>query len=208
MTTNRQEGQQVGEQADTVDTQQLFKLALEFGPVAVFFVVNAYAKIFWATGAFMFAAASALIASRVLYGRIPLMPLISGILVMIFGSLTLLLQDELFIKIKPTVVNVLFAAVLFGGLAFGHSLLRYLFGEVFRLQDRGWRILTFRWACFFLLLAVLNEIVWRSFSTDFWAGFKIFGILPITMVFAISQVGLLKQYEVVPTAPSNDDAAR
>lgn len=206
MSTSRNDAPKSEEAAETVDSQQLLKLALEFGPVAVFFITNSYAKIFWATGAFMVAAAAALIASRVLYGRVPIMPLISGILVLIFGSLTLLLQDELFIKIKPTVVNLLFSVVLFGGLFFGHSLLRYLFGEVFKLQDRGWQLLTFRWAFFFLFLAVLNEIVWRSFSTDFWAGFKIFGIMPITMVFAISQLGLLKQYELKPGAASAEDA--
>lgn len=178
------------------DANQLLKLLLEAGPLVVFFVANSYAKIFWATGAFMVATTIALIASRSLFGRIPVMPLVSGIFVLVFGGLTLALQEEFFIKIKPTIVNLLFATILFGGLAMGHSLLRYLFGEVFQLQDRGWRLLTFRWACFFVFLAILNEFVWRTFSTDFWAGFKLFGVMPITMIFAISQIGLLKRYEL------------
>jgi intracellular septation protein len=95
-------------------------------------------------------------------------------------------------------VNGLFAAALFGGLLAGQSLLRVVFGEVFRLTDDGWRKLTLRWACFFVLLAVLNEIVWRSFSTDVWVSFKLFAIMPLTMVFAIAQIGLLRAYEIPP----------
>ena len=124
------------------------------------------------------------------------MPLVGGVFVLGFGAITLFLQDEFFIKIKPTVVNLMFASILFGGLAMGHALLKFLFGEVFRLEERGWKLLTFRWACFFVFLAILNEFIWRSFSTDFWAGFKLFGVMPITMVFAISQVGLLNKYQL------------
>jgi len=105
-----------------------------------------------------------------------------------------MLHDALFIKMKPTIVNALFAGVLFGGLLFGQSLLKVLFGEVFRLREPGWRKLTFRWACFFVCLALLNEVIWRSFSTDFWVSFKVFGIMPLTLAFALSQIGLLKRY--------------
>ena len=178
-----------------IDPQQLYKLALETGPVVVFFVSNAYADIFWATGIFMIATVIALVASRMLFGRVPVMPLISGVFILLFGALTLLFQEELFIKIKPTIVNLMFAAILFGGLYKGHSLLKYLLGEIYRLPDEGWRVLTFRWACFFVFLAVLNELVWRTFSTDFWISFKLWGVMPITMVFAISQIGLLQHYE-------------
>ena len=177
------------------DPNQLMKLLLEAGPLVVFFVTNSYAKIFWATGAFMVATTIALIVSRVVFKRIPLMPLVGGVFVLGFGAVTLLLQDEFYIKIKPTVVNLVFASILFGGLLMGQSLLKYLFAEVFHLQERGWRIFTFRWACFFVFLAILNEIIWRSFSTDFWAGFKLFGVMPITMAFAISQLGLIKKYD-------------
>ena len=181
--------------APAVEVAQVSKLALEFGPLAVFFLSNSLQGIFWATGAFMVATVVALALSRVLFGRIPIMPLVSGFFVMTFGGLTLLLHDDLFIKMKPTIVNSIFATILLGGLAMGHSLLKYLFGEVFNLREPGWRILTFRWACFFVLLAVLNEIIWRTTSTDFWVSFKVFGIMPLTMVFAVSQIGLLKQYE-------------
>ncbi|MGI9425050.1 MAG: septation protein A [Hyphomicrobiaceae bacterium] len=179
-----------------VDPNQLMKLLLEAGPLVIFFVTNSYAKIFWATGAFMVATTIALVASRILFKRIPIMPLVGGVFVLGFGAVTLLLQDDFYIKIKPTVVNLVFASILFTGLLLGQSLLKYLFGEVFKLQERGWQLLTLRWACFFVFLAILNEFIWRTFSTDFWAGFKLFGVMPITMIFAISQLGLLKRYEL------------
>jgi intracellular septation protein len=174
---------------------QLLKLAVEVGPLAVFFIVNARAGIFWGTGVFMVATIASLIASRILFGRVPVMPLVSGVCVMVFGGLTLWLQDDHFIKIKPTIVNSLFAGALFIGLFAGQSLLRIVFGEVFRLTDEGWRKLTLRWAFFFAFLAVLNEIMWRSFSTDTWVSFKVFAVMPLTMAFAVAQVGLLRQYE-------------
>jgi intracellular septation protein len=177
---------------------QILKLLVEVGPLVVFFVTNARAGIYWGTGTFMAATFVSLGASRILFGRVPVMPLVSGVCVLVFGGLTLWLQDEHFIKIKPTIVNGLFAVALFGGLFAGQSLLRIVFGEVFRLTDDGWRKLTLRWACFFVLLAVLNEIVWRSFSTDVWVSFKLFAIMPLTMVFAIAQIGLLRAYELPP----------
>jgi intracellular septation protein len=175
---------------------QLLKLAVEIGPLVVFFIVNARAGIFWGTGVFMVATIVSLIASRFMFGHIPVMPLISGACVVVFGGLTLWLQDDHFIKIKPTIVNALFAAALFGGLFAGHSLLKVVFGEVFRLNEDGWRKLTLRWACFFTFLAVLNEVVWRTVSTDTWVSFKVFAIMPLTMVFALSQIGLLKAHEI------------
>ncbi|MEM7747134.1 MAG: septation protein A [Pseudomonadota bacterium] len=200
-----------------IDPNQLPKLLLETGPLVVFFVCNSYAveifgatektKIFWATGAFMVATTIALIASRILFKRLPVMPLVGGIFVLGFGAITLFLQDEFFIKIKPTVVNLMFATILFGGLFMGHALLKFLFGEVFQLQERGWKLLTFRWACFFVFLAILNEFIWRSFSTDFWAGFKLFGVMPITMIFAISQVGLLNKYQLRSQKTATDEDA-
>ncbi len=175
---------------------QLLKLAVEVGPLVVFFIVNSRAGIFWGTGVFMAATLVALVASRFIFGRIPVMPLISGACVVVFGSLTLWLHDDQFIKIKPTIVNGLFAAALFGGLFFGHSLLKVVFGEVFRLNEDGWRKLTLRWACFFTFLALLNEVVWRTVSTDTWVSFKVFAIMPLTMVFAIAQIGLLRAHEI------------
>lgn len=175
---------------------QLLKLAVEVGPLVVFFLVNARVNIYWGTGAFMIATLASLAASRLLFGRVPVMPLVSGVCVIAFGALTLWLKDDHFIKIKPTVVNALFAAALFGGLLTGQSLLKVVFGEVFRLNEDGWRKLTLRWAFFFAFLAVLNEVVWRTVSTDTWVNFKVFAIMPLTMAFAIAQIGLLKAHEI------------
>lgn len=177
------------------EQSQLLKLGLEIAPLVIFFVVNTYRGIFWGTGAFMVATVLSLVLSRSVFGRIPVMPLVSGIFVVAFGTLTLLLQDALFIKLKPTIVNALFSIILFGGLLFGRPLLRHLMGDVFQLTDRGWSVLTFRWACFFAFLAVLNEIVWRNFSESFWISFKIWGIMPLTMAFALAQIGVLKRYQ-------------
>jgi intracellular septation protein len=180
---------------DLPDSKQLAKLGLEVGPLVVFFVTNGFAGIFWGTGAFMVATIVALIASRALLGRIPVMPLVSGVFVLVFGSLTLLLNDSLFIKMKPTIVNALFATILLGALAFQKVLLKNVMGDVFRLTRQGWVLLTYRWALFFVSLAVLNEFIWRTFSESFWISFKIWGMIPLTMLFAVAQLGLLKRHE-------------
>jgi intracellular septation protein len=174
----------------------LLKLVLELGPLVVFFLTNNRYDIFTATAAFMAATVISLIASRVLLRKIPIMPLITGVSVLTFGALTLLLQDDLFIKLKPTIVNLLLASALFGGLLFERPLMKILLGDVIHLQDEGWRKLSFRWACFFLFLAVLNEVVWRSFSTDTWVAFKTFGVMPLTFFFMMSQIGLLQKYQI------------
>jgi intracellular septation protein len=179
--------------------KQALKLLVEIGPLVVFFIGNTQYDIFVATGAFMAATAVSLLASRLIFKRVPAMPLVTGVFVFVMGGLTLYLHDELFIKLKPTIVNVLFASILLGGLAYGHSLLKYLFSDVFQLLDEGWRKLTFRWALFFLFLAVLNEIVWRFFSTDFWVAFKVFGIMPLTLIFSIMQLGLMQRYQIDPS---------
>ena len=183
------------ENAQLFDRKQLIKLVVEFGPLLVFFVANSRYGICTGTGAFMVATVVSLIASRTLLGRIAVMPLITSVFVLVFGGLTLWLQDDHFIKIKPTMVNGLFAAILFVGLATGRLFLKIVFGEVMRLTDQGWRILTFRWAFFFVFLAGLNEVMWRFFSTDTWVAFKVFGIMPITFIFALCQIGILKKYE-------------
>ena len=178
------------------DRKQVIKLLVELGPLVVFFVGNSRFGIFAGTGAFMVATLVALITSRALLGRIPTMPLVSGFFVLVFGGLTLWLQDDQFIKLKPTIVNGLFAAILFGGLASGRTLLKVVFGDVFKLTEEGWRQLTVRWGLFFVFLAIINEFVWRSFSTDFWVSFKAFGVMPLTMAFAVAQLGLLKRHEL------------
>lgn len=170
------------------------RLLIEIGPLAVFFIANWRFDIFTATGAFMVAITASLAASWILARHIATMPLVTGVFVLVFGALTLYLNDDLFIKVKPTLVNGLFAAILFSGLFFGKSLLKIVFDGTFRLTPEGWRKLTWRWAFFFVFLGVLNEIIWRNFSTDFWVSFKVFGNMPITMVFAVAQVGLLQKY--------------
>ncbi len=177
------------------DRKQLIKLAVEFGPLIVFFIGNSKYDIFVGTGAFMVATIIALIVSRAVLGRIPTMPLISGVFVVVFGGLTLWLQDDHFIKLKPTIVNALFAAILLGGLAAGQTFLKFIFEDVMRLTEEGWRKLTLRWGLFFVFLALLNEVIWRNFSTDFWVGFKVFGIMPLTFAFALAQIGVLRRYE-------------
>jgi intracellular septation protein len=189
----------------------LLKLALELGPLLVFFFANARGEwlverfpalaafggpIFIATGLFMVATAIALAVSWLLTRTLPIMPLVSGVVVFVFGGLTLWLQDDVFIKMKPTIINTLFGAVLLGGLWFGKSLLGYVFDSAFSLDAEGWRKLTLRWGLFFLFLAIVNEIVWRSFSTDAWVAFKVWGIMPITLVFTFSQMPLIMRHSL------------
>ncbi len=181
--------------APELDRKQVIKLLVELGPLVVFFLANSQLGIFWGTGAFMAATVVSLAVSWAVLGRIPTMPMVTAVFVFVFGGLTLWLQDDQFIKIKPTIVNGLFSAILAGGLLLDKIFLKVVFGDVMRLTEAGWRKLTVRWSLFFLVLAGLNEVVWRSFSTDFWVSFKVFGIMPLTMAFAIAQVGLLKRYE-------------
>lgn len=173
---------------------QLIKLALELGPLVVFFVVNARADIFAATAWFMGAMVLSLILSKAILKKIAVMPLVTGVVVLIFGGLTLYLQDDMFIKMKPTIVNVLFGSVLLGGMLFGQSLLKYVFGDVYKLKPGGWSTLTLRWGVFFFVLAILNEVVWRNFSTDTWVAFKVWGIMPLTVIFSMFQVPVLTKY--------------
>ena len=184
----------------------LLKLVLEIGPLVLFFFVNAYAdrwglatperRLFPATAIFVVATVVALAVHYVLVRKLPIMPLVSGVVVVVFGGLTLALDSELFIKLKPTIVNALFGAVLLGGLWFGKPLLAIVLDSVLRLTDEGWRKLTFRWALFFFVLAALNEIVWRTQTTDSWVSFKVFGIMPLTLAFALAQTPLILRHEV------------
>jgi len=193
------------------EVNPLLKLALELGPLMVFFFANARGEwlagkfpalaafggpIFIATALFMIATAIALAASWLLTRTLPIMPLVSGVVVFVFGGLTLYLQDDVFIKMKPTIINTLFGVALLGGLWFGKSLLGYVFDSAFSLDAEGWRKLTLRWGLFFLFLAVVNEIVWRSFSTDAWVAFKVWGIMPITLVFTLSQMPLIMRHSL------------
>jgi intracellular septation protein len=178
------------------------KLGLELGPLLVFFFANGRFGIFAATGAFMAAMAVALVASWLINRRLAIMPLVTGTVVAIFGTLTLILHDDTFIKMKPTIVNCLFGGALLGGLLFGKTLLGYVFDGAFHLDDAGWRKLTIRWGLFFFLLAFLNELIWRTQTTEFWVAFKVWGIMPLTLVFSIAQLPLLSRHAVEqPVAP-------
>ncbi|MBX3579175.1 MAG: septation protein A [Rhizobiaceae bacterium] len=194
----------------------LLKLALELGPLVVFFFANTRGEwlaerfpalaslggpIFIATALFMVATAISLTLSWLLTRTLPMMPLVSGVVVFAFGAMTLWLQDDTFIKMKPTIVNSLFGAVLLGGLLFGKSLLGYVFDSAFKLDAEGWRKLTLRWGLFFFFLAAVNEVVWRMFSTDTWVAFKVWGIMPITLAFTFSQLPLIMRHSL-------DDAIR
>ncbi len=170
------------------------KLLIELGPLLVFFGVNAAYGIFAGTGAFMAATVLSLSLAWWLYHKVPVMPLVSAVIVLAFGGLTLYLQDDTFIKLKPTIVYTMFAILLLAGLFARKPVLALLFGPVFNLTDEGWRKLTLRWAVFFIAMAVLNEYVWRNYSTDTWVSFKAFGFLPITFLFAMAQVPLMQRY--------------
>jgi intracellular septation protein len=187
----------------------LLKLVLELGPLLVFFFANSKGAwiaervpfladiggpIFVGTACFMIATAIALSVSWVLTRTLPIMPLLSGIIVLVFGALTLWLQDETFIKVKPTIINTMFGVILLGGLVFKKSFLGYVFDSAFRLDAEGWRILTMRWGLYFLLMAVVNEFIWRNFSTDFWIAFKVWGNLPLSIVFTIMQLPLMQRH--------------
>jgi intracellular septation protein len=191
------------------------KLVLDLGPLLLFFFANSrpelfapllkpflrdelitgpHAGIFAATAVFIPAVLIALAIGYAKTRHLPVMPLVTAVVVVVFGGLTLALQNETFIKLKPTIIYLLFAAVLLGGLAFGKPLLGMVFDSVFHLTDEGWRKLTLRWALFFVALAILNEIVWRTQSTDFWVAFKVFGVVPLTFVFAALQYPLLTKH--------------
>src|SRR6201995_2853013 len=192
---------------DKTTPHPLFKLATELGPLLVFFIANAKFNLFVATGAFMVAIVAAMAASYVVTRHVPLMAIVTGIVVLVFGTLTLVLHDETFIKVKPTIIYSLFALVLGGGLLFGRSFIAVLFDQVFNLTPQGWRILTLRWALVFVAMAILNEFVWRTQSTDFWVNVKVFGVIPLTMLFAVAQMPLSNRCHLEPVSLEASEAA-
>lgn len=178
------------------------RILVEWGPLIAFFIANAKGGIFWGTGVFMLATVIALAVSWTCTRRLALVPLIGAVFVAVFGGLTLWLQNDTFIKVKVTLVNLLFGTVLLSGLAFRKQFLKLVLGEALKMDDEGWRILTLRWGLFFFALALLNEIVWRTVSTDLWVNFKVFGILPITLLFALSQAPLMSRHLIEPGSSS------
>ena len=205
--------------ADRPQLNPLLKLALDLGPLLLFFFANAKpalfepwvaplipaavatgerAGIFVATAVFMVAILASLVASFVLTRRLPIMAIVSAVIVVVFGGATLFFQNDTFIKMKPTIIYLMFAGVLFGGMIMKKPLLATVFDQMFHLTEEGWRKLTIRWALFFLALAVLNEIVWRTQTTDTWVAFKVFGVTPLTFVFAALQYPLLMKHDASP----------
>ena len=193
---------------DKATPHPLFKLATELGPLLVFFAANAKFNLFVATGAFMVAIVASIIVSYVVVRHVPLMAIVSAVIVLVFGTLTLVLHDETFIKIKPTIIYALFGLILGGGLLFGKSFIAIMFDQMFNLTPPGWRALTFRWAIFFFGMALLNEAIWRTQSTDFWVAFKAFGAVPITAVFAMLQMPLINRHSIVPATAEAGDSKR
>ena len=172
------------------------KLALEMGPLVLFFFSNAKFGIFIATGVLMVGVVAALTASWLLTRHVPVMPLVTAVAVLVFGGLTFIFQDELFIKMKPTIVNTIFGSVLLIALAMGKPLLPVVLDSMMRLTETGWKILTLRWGLFFFVLAGIIEVVWRTQTTDFWVSFKVFGTMPLTVIFALAQLPLMMKHEL------------
>lgn len=187
--------------------QALVKLLIELGPLVTFFVVNGKFGVFIGTAAFMATTVAAMIAARIMSGRIPVMLWVSGVVVMIFGGATLIFENELFIKLKPTIIYALFGGVLFFGLRTGKPYLKILMEASFpALSDAGWTIMTRRWAWFFTAMAVLNEIIWRSVSTDAWVASKLFLFLPLSFVFAMLQLPLIQRHTLPETGEADKPA--
>ena len=176
--------------------KSISKLIIDIGPLAVFFVFYTKNGLQGSILPFMIATVIAVIFSYILEKKIPIMPTVGATIVLLFGGLSIYFDNETFFKMKPTIINLLFAAILFGGAIIKKHLLKFLLGAALKLEDTGWKILTQRWIAFFIALAILNEIIWRTQSTDIWVNFKVFGILPITFIFTITQFSLIKKYQI------------
>ena len=173
------------------------KLFIDIGPLAIFFIYYKLSgDLIDAILPLMLATVVAVIISYILENKIPIMPTLGAGIVVIFGGLTIIFDNKIFIFMKPTIINIIFAGILYGGIILKKPLLKYLLGSALKLEEDGWIILTQRWIAFFIALAVLNEIVWRTMSEEFWVSFKVFGILPITFIFTMTQFPLIKKYQV------------
>jgi len=177
---------------------QIRRLALDLGPLLIFFAGFKFLGIFGATAVFMAAVVVALALDYVFEKRLSPMPLFTAVLVLIFGGLTLYLQNAIFLKIKVTILYGFFGATLLGGLAFKRLFIKYVFAQAFELDETGWRQLTWRWGIFFLTLAVLNELVWRNASTAAWVSFKVWGIIPLIFLFALAQTPFVMKHHIEP----------
>ena len=176
--------------------KSVYKLLIDIGPLAVFFIFYTKSGLQASILPFMVATVIAVLFSYILEKKIPIMPTVGAGIVLLFGGLTIYFDNDVFFKMKPTIINILFAVILYGGILINKPLLKYLLGAALKLEETGWKILTQRWIGFFIALAVLNEIVWRTQSTDVWVNFKVFGILPITFIFTMTQFPLIKKYQI------------
>ncbi len=176
--------------------KSFYKLLIDIGPLAVFFIFYTRSGLQASILPFMIATVIAVLFSYILEKKIPIMPTAGAAIVLLFGGLTIYFDNEVFFKMKPTIINLLFAIILYGGILIKKPLLKYLLGAALKLEEKGWKILTQRWIGFFIALAILNEIVWRTQSTDIWVNFKVFGILPITFIFTMTQFPLIKKYQI------------
>ena len=169
------------------------KPLVEFGPIAVFFIAYYTGDLYEATIAIMAATAIAIFVSYIYERKVPMMPLLTAIIVGVFGGLTLWLQDDTFIKMKPTIIQALFGIVLLGGLSFKKLFLKSVMGQMWKMDELAWRTLTVRFSCYFFAMAMINELIWRTQSTDFWVNFKVFGLMGLTFVFIISQMSFIQR---------------
>jgi intracellular septation protein len=172
------------------------RTVVEYGPIVVFLMAYYTADLYVATASIMAATVFALLLSYILERHVPIMPLITAGIIGIFGGLTLWLQDEIFIKMKPTIIQAIFGTILISGLMVKRLFLKSLMGAAWNITDKGWRVLTVRFTIFFFLLAALNEVVWRTQSTDVWVNFKVFGLMGLTIIFVLTQLPLLKRYAI------------
>ncbi len=178
--------------------KSLFKFLTDFGPLLIFFVV--YYKndknLIIAIPPLIVATLIAVLVIYMLEKKIPYVPIIGATLIAIFGGLTIIFKNPIFLYLKPTIINILFAIVLWGGkIFFKKNFLKVFFKGSIKLEDAGWEKLIYRWIGFFVFLAILNEIVWRTQSEEFWVNFKVWGILPITFLFTVFQVPLIQKYK-------------
>lgn len=184
----------------TTPTPKWVKPLCDYGPLFAFFAAYWLYGLMPATAVLVGTTLLALALSFIVARRVPVMPLVTAVVVAIFGGLTLWFNDDTFVKMKPTIVQAIFSLVLLGGLLLGRSLLKPLLGAAWQMDDDGWRKLTLRFGLFFAAMAVLNEAVWRTQSTDFWVTFKVFGIMGLTLLFAIAQAGLMQRHALAEEA--------
>jgi intracellular septation protein len=176
------------------ELSQGLKMALDFAPLVAFFIAYKLGGVYWATSIIIALTILSLIIGYVVTGKIAKFPLFSGILITVMGGLTLYLQNDMFVKMKPTAANLIFASILGGGLLTNRMFLKDLLGSAMVLPETAWRNLTWRWVLFFLVLAGLNEYVWRTMSEATWVNFKVFGLMGLTLLFALANAPFMAKH--------------